>query len=501
MNRLIFFSFLPLLSLLGSQGIPPLKGKTYTIAFAPNSSFAEIRDKMTGKGIIHLRENTPLWELKFVDGSSLTSLDIPRERFSWEAKGSSRLFHYKSDVADVDVGISPKDDGVDISFILHPKSKTILTLRCPILRFPPEEIEKVYVPEGLGIAFTRGFFTEEIGWVPQVIGDQGLRSVVGEGCLMRPVADEPVPIRLTEEGKEWLGEDIGEKIEGHNMMVNRPPEGKVEVVNLVDSPNGALLSGYRVGEGWLFRLGGWVKREDGDVVFLLFQRVVEHIWQNPGRQKTVAILDIAGGPKGGAFNELLPAIWEDKLPSLLPSFKLRKLSTVEEMVDALNHPDDYPLIINPYGEYIPTGKRGGWKEVLPAIKGYLEKGGIWWETGGFSFYYELVPRVGGFWHTDYPPAFSDFLHLQSSTGSLSIYGIQRKTDIFVPVSLEVGREGEDALLLREWHTYVKVGDAWSSPIVRMSFGVPLLTAFKKYGEENGFNKRLKEKLPLRYLRS
>ncbi len=472
-----------------------ISGKTFTISFFSNGSIATIKTK-TGKDIIPIKMNTPLWEIKFSDGSSLSSLDISREGFSWEKRDASLLFIYKSEMVYVEVDFSPKDDSLDISFSLRPRNKTILTLRSPILHFSPEEVEKVYVPEGLGIALTKEFFTGEIGWGPQVIGDEGLKSLVGEGCVMRPVVDEPVPIYLTNIGKKWLGEDIQDKIEGYRVIVNRPPEGKVEVVKLVDSPNGAFLSGYNIAKGWLFRPGGWIRREDGEVVFLLFQRVVQYLWQEDGREKTVAILDIAGGPLGGPFNELLPALWEDRLPSLLPSFKLKRLYGIEDLRQALNQPNRYPLIINPYGEYIPTGRKGTWREILPMIKHYIEGGGIWWETGGFSFFYELVPKIGGFWSTDYPPAFSDFLYLRTPAGSLAIYGIQRGNSLFVPVSLQVGRREEEeyGFIIREWHTYVKGGHSWRSPIIRMSFDIPLLSALRSYEEENGFGRKLKDKL-------
>lgn len=494
MHKLLFLSLISLFALSNNSGIPLLIGRTYLISFSPNGSISEIRDNKTKKEVIKLMGNTPLWEINFLDGTTISSLDVPQEGFSWEKRNSSLLFSYKSPRVDVDVNFRPMEEGVDILLLLHPKDQTILGLRCPILRFAPEIIEKVYVPEGLGIAFTREFFTEEVGLMPQVIGDEGLRSVVGEGCIMRPVVDEPVPINLTLEGRKWLGEDIEEKIKGYKMVVNRPPEGKVDVIKLVDSPNGALLSGYHIGEGWLFRFGGWIRREDADVVFALFQRVVQYLWRESRREQSVTILDIAGGPRGGAFNELLPAFWENKLPSLLQSYKLKKLYTIDELKEALNRPDEYPLIINPYGEYVPTGEKGGWQKILPLVKKYIQGGGIWWETGGFSFYYELVPKIGGFWHTDYPPAFSDFVYLQTSTGSLALYGIQRENRIFVPVSLEVGREGEHAFVLREWHTYISAGSTWRSPWLRLSIGVPILSALKKYGEENGLTKRLIEKL-------
>ncbi|MBC7238333.1 MAG: hypothetical protein H5T69_21035, partial [Chloroflexi bacterium] len=202
--------------------IPSLSGKTFVISFSQNGSISAIKKGKTGKDILPLRGNLPLWEISFSDGSTLASNNIPISQIAWEKRRDGIAINYKSELADVLAMFSSGTDGVELSFILHPKSKTILSLRSPILNFPPEAIEKIYVPEGLGLAFTRNFFTVDMGLTPQPIGDEGLRSVVGEGCVMRPVADEPVPIELTEMGRRWLGEDVGKKLVGHRMVVNRP---------------------------------------------------------------------------------------------------------------------------------------------------------------------------------------------------------------------------------------------------------------------------------------
>ncbi|MGC9004896.1 MAG: DUF6259 domain-containing protein, partial [bacterium] len=443
--------------------------------------------------ILPLRANSPIWQIDFLDGTKLSSLDVPERDILWRRKSNSLILSFKHSEADVEVEIKIERDGIAVSFSLHPKNKTIITLRSPILNFPPPDKINLYVPEGLGLVFKEKFFSGRMGLVPQLIGDEPLRFLVGEGCVMRPVQDSPVPIHLTDLGKQWLGEELARKLEGHKMIVNRPPEGRREAIKLVDSPNGALLVGYKIGEGWLFRTGGLVKREDADVIFPLFQATIKHLWRTKNKEKTIAILDILEAPNVGSFSEILPVIWEDKIPTLLPDFKLLKIETIEEFIKALSQPENHPLILNPYGEFLPTGEKGGWKKIMGLLKEYLGKGGIWWETGGFSFYYELVPRIGGFWQADYPPAFSDFLFLETPNGSLAIYGVQ-KEGIFVPVSWRVGREGDDCFIRREWHTFVKAGNLWRSPSVRLSINKPILTALKEYGDANGIRKRLREKV-------
>jgi len=493
MCKTIFVSSAILFSLTAGEAMPSINGDTYILSLSPNGSFISFKNRKTQREILPLKENTPLWQIDFLDGTKLSSTDVDPRDISWQRKNKSIIISYKHQEADVEAEIKGGGKSINMSFSLHPKNKTILTLRSPILYFPPPDKMDVYVPEGLGLVFNEKFFKGKIGLAPQLIGDEGLRTLVGEGCVMRPVQDSPVPISLTDLGREWLGEDVEEKIKGHTMIVNRPPEGKKEIIKLVDSPNGALLAGYKIGSGLFLRIGGWTRSEDEDIIFLLFQRTVLHLWKDNPKAKAIAILDISGGPLGGGFSEILVPQWENKLPALLPSFQLKKISTIEELKEALSKPEEYPLILNPYGEFIPTGEKGAWREILGLIRGYLEKGGIWWETGGYSFYYELVPQIGGFWHTDYPPAFSDFLYLETPEGSIAIYGIQDQK-IFVPVSLEVGREGENCFLRREWRTYVRAGDRWKSPSVRLSVCVPLLSALEEYGKANGLNRKLKEKL-------
>jgi hypothetical protein len=473
--------------------VPTLSGNTYILSLSLKGSILSLKNKKTQLDILPLKENTPLWEMDFLDGTKLSSLDVNQDNILWQRKGNSLILNFNHREADVLMELKGERDSIEITFSLHPKTKTVLTLRAPILNFPSPDKIRLYVPDGLGLVFNERFFTGNMGLAPKLIGDEGLRTLVGEGCVMRPVEDSPVPISLTDLGKKWLGEDVEEKIKGHKMIVNRPPEGKKEVIKLVDSPNGALLAGYKIGEGWLFRIGGRIRRTDENIVFLLFQRTTLHLFKENPKAKAIAILDISGGPLGGGFSEILIPQWEERLPSLLPSFQLKKITSIEEFKEALNKPDEYPLILNPYGEYIPTGQKNAWREILGLIRGYLEKGGIWWETGGYSFHYELVPQIGGSWHANYPPAFSDFLYVETPTGSLSIYGIQNR-EIFVPVSMEAGKGEENCYLRREWHTYVKAGERWESPTVRLSVGVPLLSALEEYGKANGLNKKLRERV-------
>lgn len=46
-------------------------------------------------------------------------------------------------------------------------------------------------------------------------------------------------------------------------------------------------------------------------------------------------------------------------------------------------------IVNPYGEGFPVSD-GGYKEMISALRTYLDKGGVWFETAGYPFYWDYT---------------------------------------------------------------------------------------------------------------
>ena len=52
-------------------------------------------------------------------------------------------------------------------------------------------------------------------------------------------------------------------------------------------------------------------------------------------------------------------------------------------------------IINPYGEHFPSEGPGQWGDMLDAIGDFVRHGGLWFETGGASFYGALHRETDG----------------------------------------------------------------------------------------------------------
>lgn len=105
------------------------------------------------------------------------------------------------------------------------------------------------------------------------------------------------------------------------------------------------------------------------------------------------------GPEPG-WADAGPDRWAEALSKSPVLSKLdlevRELAAPEEVVRACASPRAWFAIVNPYGERFPVAGPEAISEMLQAVRQYVANGGIWWETGGFSFYYPCWPvREGG----------------------------------------------------------------------------------------------------------
>jgi hypothetical protein len=72
---------------------------------------------------------------------------------------------------------------------------------------------------------------------------------------------------------------------------------------------------------------------------------------------------------------------------------IRQITTLNDLTNALGAgPTVWLAIFNPGGEVFPEAVAGQWPATLSAILDYVNHGGSWWETAGYSFY--------GAWQTE-----------------------------------------------------------------------------------------------------
>jgi hypothetical protein len=124
---------------------------------------------------------------------------------------------------------------------------------------------------------------------------------------------------------------------------------------------------------------------------------------------------------GLSWSSLTAAEWVQGLQAsrLVTQHELpvRRLTNPAEVAAALAAgPTRWLAVINPYGEVFPSQGAGRWREMLDAVRRYVDHGGSWWETGGYSFHTALSPAPGGGWRSE-PVGPSGLSHLGLPIGS------------------------------------------------------------------------------------
>ncbi len=109
----------------------------------------------------------------------------------------------------------------------------------------------------------------------------------------------------------------------------------------------------------------------------------------PNSKPAIGILDLAGMTSGWTTNT--PEAWTTALTgSVLATqygLPIRQITNSDQLAAALQAgPEAWLAIINPYGEVFPESGPGQWPATLELISNYVDNGGCWWETAGYSFY-------------------------------------------------------------------------------------------------------------------
>jgi outer membrane protein assembly factor BamB/type 1 glutamine amidotransferase len=114
-----------------------------------------------------------------------------------------------------------------------------------------------------------------------------------------------------------------------------------------------------------------------------------------GVAMAVGIIDIPG--LANTYAQIKPEVWIAGLQNIkLADYKvaIKRLTTVEDLVNALAHPETWLAILNPYGEHFVSAGPGRWQEMVASIRHYVRNGGNWWEMGGFPLYQSQYTKEG-----------------------------------------------------------------------------------------------------------
>lgn len=507
-----------------------LTGKTYRLHVAPaDGRLLRVVDARSGRTVC--RGGDSLWQVEFDDRTRLAAADFSQPGRSctaaWRETGRSLAIAYGSDKPRfrMTVTIEAEPDGVTLQAEVAETAETVLALWLPDrLSFSSESVRRFHFPRDLGLALKRSWFQPRTaehpaGWRSRVRGSQMLAKLVGVPCEMGEDSPKPVKVEATPEGLQWLGPELAGQVGRTAFLVNRPPAGRACDAALITSKAGVLLPAYQLGGwGWLLRFGGRTGQRDSTAERRSAQIIgqcVDHVWTQPvqaaapaqvlgrtrqqamrGRAK-LALLKVHAGAKRGGWAVAAVEDIESALRSCRcvrsRDVQFAAVATPRALAQALQDPDTF-AIVNPYGEGLPVDKEGQMDEFLGLIRSFVRRGGLWWEVGGYSFYYELLPQPHASLSGTYPSLFSDFAHLDSDDGRLSVYGIQPESALFVPATLRVGSSSEGGYCGRAFNTYVPPRQSWRSPAVRLAVGRDLVAALADYGRANGFRRGLADKV-------
>ncbi|MEN6494809.1 MAG: DUF6259 domain-containing protein [Thermoguttaceae bacterium] len=464
-----------------------------------------------------------LWQVRFQDGSVVNAAEFSassKERsFRGEAAGAGTLrLTYHSAELDVVVTVTGGNEGFDLAGQVTPRAKTVLDFVLPArLRFDPADLERMVFPadgnQSVGTAFLGSFFKEQAqptSWKSHNAGPKAYRLLTGGDLISRDVQDPPVALRVTDEGRKWLGQGLSERINRSKATVNRiSAPAQVDLV-LVDSPNGSYLASGRLGgPGRLWRLGGMVSRDDQPLAVALVEAVVDRlIAQRPADRNKIGLLSLQCGPPAGSWATVPVEQWLQVLRRKTPEgakVKLVELKNVDQL-KAAQADGSFLAILNPYGELYPVEKPGDLETGVKAVGRYVRRGGNWFEVGGYSFHGELMPGNRYYeFGLRYPAAFADFFQLDTRSGTAAVYGVQPRDwapwqgardrkKIFIPGGLGCGGDENGGWCDRRYSTFVTAGQTWEAPKVRIALGGSAKENLRAYCQANGIKRRLEDKM-------
>lgn len=464
-----------------------------------------------------------LWQVRFQDGSVVNAAEFSASskersfRNETVGAGSVRMTYHSAEL-DVVVTVTAGNEGFDFTGKVMPRAKTVLDFAIPArLRFNPADLERLVFPtdgnQAVGVAFLSSFFkaqAQPTNWKHHSTGPKGYRTVTGGDLISRAVQDPPVALRVTDEGRKWFGKGLSERINRSQATVNRISKPAQADLVLVDSANGPYVASGRLGgQGRLWRLGGFVSRDEQPLALAMVSAVTDRlIAQRPADRTKIGLLALRCGPPAGSAAAGTVKQWRELLQKKTAEgakVKLVELTSVAQL-KAAQADGAFLAIVNPYGELYPVEKEGDLATDVQAVGQYVRRGGHWFEVGGYSFHVELLP--GSRYcelSLSYPAALADFFQFDTRSGAAAVYRVQPRNwapwqgtndrqKLFVPGRLACGGDENGGWCDRLFATFVTAGQTWEAPKVRLVVGGSAPENLRAYSQANGITRRLEDKM-------
>lgn len=466
-----------------------------------------------------------LWRVKFFDTPAVDAGQFLKEPWNGSVttikEDNKATARFRSEKLDLDVVATAENDCIDLRMVLRKVPCETHSVELPTdATFPLANLTKVLFPHSgarnNGLAFLPDFFrkhTKDTPLAPTHSGERGYVTMFGDEPHRLTDSIRPEPVWTTAEGKKWFSKNYLEKLQDASATVNRPPKSGRYDVALLEGKSGPFLTGSQFGgKGWLFSFGGTRSNDftasEKFISNAVMATLESLVARNPSafKDKFVAVALLKNAPESGGWAPVRPGVW---LGTFYQAEFLKKagariimLTSFQAVKDALKD-DRFAVILNPYGETFPSESRESLLQDLNTLKSFVQKGGIWWETGGFPFFYFLAPKQFCSTESLYPGGNSDFFQLRYKSHNVTMFGIQplpRKPfdseRYCSPARLTLAGIGDAGTFSHGWFVACK-NDAlpWQSPPLRFQFnlGSPR-ESLEEYARINEIHVTLDKKL-------
>ncbi|GAB6164248.1 hypothetical protein JCM19992_02480 [Thermostilla marina] len=467
-----------------------------------------------------------LWTITRRDGSVVRASDC-RVQATWYETENVLLLDFTHEAADVRIRCRNLPQGPLFSAVVSMKEGTALAWNFPAgLEFDVPAVEEFIFPDNIGLAFTRRFFEPGGAGVERhPLHGEGYRRVADRRCEIRPETDPP---RRLVPGKDaallpaWFRNEIASKT--YEVTADRPTTAPGTAFSLLETENGPWLEADRLGGRGLFvRYAGRMVAQDAALVRLQAAGVVAVLEaasrgtfdkKDTARQEDgsplllrtepaqVAVLVGRESGRPGIRRSPLPGVlagWLSRLPWVREAgIDLVTLRSAEDLRKALRSARPPAAIVNTQAECFPAESPAQAEAMLDAVRGYVQRGGIWFEAGGgYPFYYAIVP-ARDMTFASANRHFCDFAALDTKHGMWSLFGVQSPESIYRAPTVEIAAfDREERRLGRVAHAfriYIPEGESAEVPSVQMTVGLPYRKALSRYAEANAYTRTLQDKV-------
>ncbi|NMA46203.1 MAG: hypothetical protein GX945_06540 [Lentisphaerae bacterium] len=443
-----------------------------------------------------------LWQLNFEKDSLETNAFMAAP---WHGKMQSRwndsrdrlTLQYQSEALALNIHFAFAAKHFDLSAELVRCDRPVLRITVPAhINFPTGGMLKVVFPqrgaETMGYAFLPAFYgdhrkSDNQTFIRTNSGPKGYEQLFG-GPLNQLGDNQPMaPLSLTEAGREWYPAETLSNVLGKKMTVNRPSAAGQHTLSLLENANGPALCAYDFGgKGLLFRIGGSNAEGDDqgrDIFTAMMTATMQgYVRRNPDalRDKKIAVIALRNGPAKGGWTPVAVDEWQRAITKSsfwrIAGAQLTTIENVTQMRAAMTS-DDFGMILNPYGEWFPSHSAEELTADLELLRAYVKRGGLWWETGGYPFYYFLEPKPYLSFSTQYPSGVADFIFVDYQRSGIALFGVQPmmrkpwdRERVAVPCSLSTWGDPAGAAISHGWNDAIEPGMTWRSPLYRCQFG-------------------------------